>query len=106
MTIIRPESKRSFLNLAILFLGVVCVSCTVWLVWWYLDLNSLQNSLVRLESELGETQAQGTELKNKVFALLDGANLSALATSRNLVQDREPQYITNTSQWLSVASRR
>ncbi|HEY4526122.1 MAG TPA: hypothetical protein VJL32_03445 [Candidatus Paceibacterota bacterium] len=106
MTTIRPERSRSFLNLIILFLGVACVACTVWLVWWYLDSNELKISLSRLQVELERSQADTAELKDKSFALLNGDSLNALAASRQLVQDREPQYITNTSQWLSVASRR
>ncbi|MFH0891086.1 MAG: hypothetical protein V1856_03570 [Candidatus Liptonbacteria bacterium] len=105
MTIIRPERSRPFFVLIMSFLGAMCLACTIWLVWSYLDLHNTQSSISQLQGELEKIRVQTAELKEKEFSLLDSENLSALAASRQLVKDKEPQYITNTSQWLSVVSR-
>ena len=54
--------------------------------------------------EIEVTEFRTAEMQEKLFALLNKDSVAELATSRALVQERNPKYLQISPEW-SIASR-
>ena len=66
---------------------------TFWLVMSYNKVVSLDHGISNAKQSINKIQSQNAELKNQTFSLLDGNYLQKFALERNLVQDKNPQYL-------------
>jgi cell division protein FtsL len=103
MTIIQPIRNRFYLTLIIIILGTMAAAC---LTWWLVIYNSAVDSkhnIGLLEQKIQDQEVQNTELKNRVFSMLDSQKLEALLQSKGYVKDKGPQYFeaTMTFSWAS-----
>ena len=62
-------------------------------VYFYNQMVNLKYSLSSRQTELGELQVAGAELKNQLYAVLDSNNLNELVSDMNLVLDNQPNYL-------------
>lgn len=93
MTIIQPGNNKTFLNkiLVAMIFGAILVSFM--LVALYTRFVNLNHGIAETKKAIEESQTANAELKDKVFALLDRGRLESLAAERNLVEEKNPQYL-------------
>jgi hypothetical protein len=92
MTIIQPTHNRFYLTLIVAILGVTAFAC---LTWWLMIYNSAVDSkhnIGLMGRTIQDEEVKNTELKNKVFSMLDSQKLEALLQARGFVKDKGPQY--------------
>jgi len=104
MTFIQPPRSNNLLNKILLFLILGLIFGTYWLITLYSNSVGLTHGILDMRSQISQIQTQNAELKNKVFSLLDSANLQNLAKDRQLIQEKNPQYLEVDKQW-SFASQ-
>ncbi len=103
MTIIRPGRQNVLLNRLLLILVALIIVSALYLVWLYVRLVNVNHGLTTARADLVRVETQSAELKEKIFGLLSGDKLQALAQAEGLVQDKEPQYLQASPSW-SLAS--
>ena len=58
-----------------------------------------------MRDELTQLEAQNSELKGKMFALLDPDQMTAFAASRGMVADHSPEYLPIITAWVDASHR-
>jgi cell division protein FtsL len=96
MTIIQPAKSNTFLNIIIAILIAALLSGSLWLVALYNRLVNLNHNISELNTELNKLQTANAEVKKAIFAIFDSQNLEKLAEEKQLVKDRNPEYLTIT----------
>lgn len=84
-------------------LGISIVLGSFWLVVIYNNIVDLRHDISSAKADFDALQAQNSELRSRVFALLDVSDLKE--SSLGLVQDKNPEYLEINSKW-SFASER
>lgn len=92
MTFIQPN-KKSFLNKILIALIVILVLGAVWLVVIYNNFVNFTHGFSQMKAELQTIQAKNVETREKIFGLVDSANVQGVALEKNLVQDKKPAYL-------------
>jgi len=94
MTIIQPgRSQALAVNKFLVLLIVMLLIAAVWLVSLYNQLVNLNHNILDAESRIQKVETANAELKDKTFNLFDNQKLEALAAERQLIKDKEPQYL-------------
>ncbi len=103
MTIIQPDRQSVLLNRLLFALVALIIVSALSLVWLYVRLVNINHNLASARTDLVQVETQSAELKEKIFGLLSGDKLQALAQAKGLVQDKDPQYLQASPSW-SLAS--
>lgn len=104
MTFIQPNKNKSILNLIIGLLSVSLLTGVFFLVVFYNNTVNINHNIASAKAELDEIAAKNTNLNNMMMSLLGSDQLSLSAKTNNLIEDKNPQYLTIDSQW-PIASR-
>ena len=92
MTIIEPN-KSYFLQSSLLYFAAALLVLMVTGIYFY-NLNvSLKYSVSMQEKEISRLETANADLRNEMYRILDLRNLSAVIQERNLVQDKNPDYL-------------
>lgn len=108
MTFFKPEQK-SLLNYAIMALIAVCLIASLWIVLSYNSAVNLEHEISATEINIMELQTNKAQLQDKMFTLLSDVNLKEFSRNRNLVEEKNPQYMktaNNTAGELAVSQPR
>lgn len=91
MTIIQPNRHQDIRRLIALFSSLILL---VFLsgVFIYLQTVTLRHDLSKNSKELENLKVQNSELKNKVYELVDTTNLERVAQQQGFVQEKNPQW--------------
>lgn len=103
MTIIQPDRQSALLNRLLFALVALIIVSALSLVWLYVRLVNVNHNLTSARTDLVQVETQSAELKEEIFGLLSGDKLQALAQTKGLVQDKDPQYLQASPSW-SLAS--
>jgi cell division protein FtsL len=103
MTIIQPQNKYVLLNrvLACLIIGSVLVA--FWLTSLYVRSVNLNHGIAEAKKALGELETSNSEIKDKIFALLDRSRLEEIAAQRGLVKEKNPRYLQAPGEPLALS---
>ena len=96
MTLIQPKQQKNFYRI---IMGMMCLLLLVGIVSLIVVYNrtvDLQHGVVDMKSKFDKAQTANAELKDQVFAVLDGNHLKAFAEERSLVKDQKPQYVESS----------
>lgn len=105
MTILQPNKhKQNFKSLIAWCLLAVAV-CGIY-IFQYNSLVSARFEARQLKNGIGEMELQGSDLKSKLYASLDPAELKQLAIVSGLVVENRPQYMRVAGQESLAASAR
>jgi len=102
MTLIQPNRTNTFLGRTLIFLVILTVGASFWVVMLYNRVVNLQHSLFNIQSELTDLKTGNAELSDKIFAIFDNNNLERLAAERQLVKERVPSYFEIDPRALAV----
>ncbi|MEK7608347.1 MAG: hypothetical protein AAB495_02110 [Patescibacteria group bacterium] len=105
MTYIQPKKSYSLINilLAAAVLGVL--GGAAGLIMIYNQTVALSHGIQISKNELRAIETANAEMKGKIFSLFDPESVTAFASGRGLIIDKNPQYIEVSKQWV-VASYR
>ncbi|OGY99188.1 MAG: hypothetical protein A3B13_00585 [Candidatus Liptonbacteria bacterium RIFCSPLOWO2_01_FULL_45_15] len=92
MTFFRPEQK-SFINYAITTLIAICLIASLWIVLSYNRSVNLEHEISAKEINIRELQTNKAQLQDKMFTLLSDVNLKEFSRNRNLIEEKNPQYM-------------
>ncbi len=92
MTFFQPE-QRSLMNYAIIALIAVCLIASLWIVLSYNKSVNLEHGISAAEVSIRELQTEKAQLQDKMFTLLSDVNLKEFSNKRNLVEEKNPQYL-------------
>ncbi len=92
MTFFQPEQK-SLLNYAIVALVAVCLIASLWIVLSYNKFVNLEHEISAAEINIRELQIGKAQLQDKMFTLLSDVNLKEFSQNRNMVEEKNPQYM-------------
>lgn len=96
MTFFKPEQK-SLLNYAITALIAVCLIASLWIVLSYNRAVNLEHEISATEINIMELQTNKAQLQDKMFTLLSDVNLKEFSRNRNLVEEKNPQYMKSAA---------
>lgn len=95
MTIIEPN-KSYFLQSSLLyFAGALLVLMVTGIYFYNLNVN-LKYSVSMQEKEMRRLETANADMRNEMYRILDVRNLTAVIKERNLIQDRNPDYLEYT----------
>ena len=92
MTFFRPEQKN-ILNYAISLLIAALMFLSFGVVWIYNRSVNLEHGISASELNIRSIQTEKAQLQDKIFALLSGVNVQKFSKDRNLVDEKNPQYV-------------
>lgn len=90
MTYFQP--KKISIRWSLFTLITAVIAAAVVNVYFYSYSVSIKYALADFEKKMLELNSENTELKSKLFALLDFKNPDEFAARFNLVKDSKPQY--------------
>lgn len=97
MTFFRPEQK-SILNYAIFALVAALMVSSFGVVWIYNRSVNLEHGISAAELDIRSVQTEKAQTQDKIFALLSGVNVQKFSKDRNLVDEKNPQYVKTGDQ--------
>lgn len=103
MTIINPVSK--FNSFYIAFALFVLLATAVFYVYEYNAAVPLRHGIKSLEKEIIGLESVDSELKSRLYDLLDPGNLENLAGSRRLVFEKNPAYLNLQPEFKDLTRR-
>lgn len=103
MTFIQPKKETNQFAKLNVFLIIPIFVGLVLLVILYNQIVSINHEISLSRKKLGNLEAQSAELKEKLFGFLSSNNMSELASSRNLVSEKNPEYFNPQKQWAFVS---
>jgi hypothetical protein len=105
MTILQPNKNKQNFKSIITWCVLGVAICGLY-IFQYNSLVGARFEAKELKVGIENMQLEGAELKNKLYASLDPAELKQLATLSGLVVESRPQYMRVTSQNSVVVSER
>lgn len=105
MTILQPNKHRQNLKSILAWCFFAAGICGLY-IFQYNSLVSVRFEAKQLKNEISEMELQGSELKSKLYASLDPAELKQLAVLSGLVVESRPQYMRVGGQESLAASAR
>lgn len=103
MTFIQPKKETNLFSKLNIILIIPIFVGLVLLVILYNQIVSLNHEITVSRKKLGNLEAESAELKEKLFSFLSSNNMGELATSRNLVSEKNPEYFNPQKQWAFVS---
>lgn len=97
MTFFKPE-RKSLLNYAIMALVALCLIASLWIVLSYNRSVNLEHGISAAEANIRELQTEKAQLQDKMFTLLSDVNLKEFSKNRNLVEEKNTQYMKTAAQ--------
>ncbi len=97
MTFFQPEQK-SLINYAIAVLAAMCLLASLWIILSYNRSVNLEHEISAAGVKIRELQTGKAQLQDKIFALLGDVNLQEFSKNRNLVEERNLQYMKTAGQ--------
>lgn len=92
MTIIEPN-KNHFLQSTLMYLAGAMLVLVITGIYFY-NLNvSLKYDISMQEKEINRLESANADMRNEMYRVLDVRNLGAVIQQRNLVQDKNPDYM-------------
>ncbi|GEM_PF-2223990 len=92
MTFLQPEQKN-ILNYAIFALVAALMISAFGVVWIYNRSVNLEHGISAAELNIRKIQTEKAQTQDKIFALLGGVNVQKFSKDRNLVDEKNPQYV-------------
>lgn len=81
------------MNYAIAALIAICLIASLWIVLSYNRSVNLEHEISATEINIRELQTNKAQLQDKMFTLLSDVNLKEFSRNRNLVEEKNPQYM-------------
>ena len=100
----QPNKEKKTLTRLLFILAVPLLGGVVGLVMLYNQTVNVQHAVDGLRADLQEIQTNNAELKERFFGLFDRASIEQFVQERNLIKERNPEYLTVKEQW-AVASQ-
>ncbi|MEK7547119.1 MAG: hypothetical protein AAB536_03005 [Patescibacteria group bacterium] len=97
MTFFQPEQK-SLINYVIGALVGVSLLASVLVISSYNRSVNLEHEILAAELDIRKLQTEKSQLQDKIFALLDEVNLQKFSNNRNLIEEKNPQYLKISGQ--------
>lgn len=95
MTIIQPNKEKiKIWKFAVPFLAIILTGA-YFSILFYNESVDMNHAVAAKEKELKILQVVNAELKNKIYGLLDAANINAAAAG--LILEKHPVYLENKS---------
>ena len=95
MTIIEPN-KNHFFQASLLYFAAFLLAVSIAGIYFY-NLNvSLKYGVSMREQEISRLEAANADLRNRMYKALDVRALTAVIQQRNLIQDKNPDYLAYT----------
>lgn len=92
MTIIEPN-KNYFLQSSLLYFAAAMLALMVAGIYLY-NLNvTLKYGVSMQEKAIRQLETANADMRNEMYRILDVRNLSAVIKDRNLIQDKNPDYL-------------
>lgn len=92
MTIIEPN-KNYFLQSSLMYFAGAMLALMIAGIYFY-NLNvTLKYGVSMQEKELRALETANADLRNEMYRILDVRNLTAVIKDRNLIQDKNPDYL-------------
>ncbi len=102
MTFFQPEQK-SILNYAIFALVAALMISSFAVVWIYNRSVNIEHGISAAELNIRNIQTEKAQLQDKIFTLLSGVNVQKFSKDRNLVDEKNPQYVKIGNQAAELA---
>lgn len=97
MTFFKPEQKN-FIDYIIAGLVMFCLLVSFGLVYLYNHSVNLAHEISAAEVDIRSIQTAKAQLQDKIFTLLNGINPHNFSKERNLIEEKNPQYIKTAGQ--------
>ncbi|MFH1246637.1 MAG: hypothetical protein V1489_02600 [Candidatus Liptonbacteria bacterium] len=104
MTILQPERPWTLTSYLLGGLIVVMACTSFWLITMYVRVVDLEHDMAQAKVDIQTREAENATLRDKMYALFGADNMRALSESRQLITDRNPQYVKIDREW-SLASQ-
>jgi hypothetical protein len=92
MTIIEPNKSHFLQSSLLYFAGAMLVLMVAGIYFYNLNV-SLKYGISMQEKEIRQLETANADLRNEMYRILDVRNLSAVIQKRNLIQDKNPDYM-------------
>lgn len=102
MTSIQPNKEKTLSVKIIALLGVTLLFGVIFLIALYNQTVNLEHEIKAARDEVQNIQAENAEYKDKIFNLLSAKNIESIAAERQLVKEKEPEYI-QAHRWAVVS---
>jgi len=71
----------------------ICLIASLWIVLSYNRSVNLEHEISAKEINIRELQTNKAQLQDKMFTLLSDVNLKEFSRNRNLIEEKNPQYM-------------
>lgn len=99
MTFIQPKKEKNTFMFVVTALFALLLGGAVCLIVLYNRVVNLTYGVSTMKGEVQRIETETSELKGKLFALLDGNNLMEIAHEEGFVEERKPQYLEAQKPW-------
>lgn len=103
MTIIQPQNKDALLNRILIVLVISSILAAFSLTFLYARSVNLNHGMSQVQKTLEKLETENSELKDKIFAVLDRSRLEKIAAERGLIKEKNPQYFQIQSEPLALS---
>jgi len=104
MTILQPNKQKQNFKSILLWCFLAVAVCGIY-IFQYNSLVSARFESKQLKNGIEEMELVGSELKSKLYAALDPAELKQLAGFSGLVVESRPQYMRVGGQEITASAR-
>ncbi len=102
MTVFTPDKNKYLRAFLLQFFALLIIAGFLY-IYYYNVVAGNRFALNHLKSNIAAAEEQNAALKNTLYQVIDPTQLQKLAVSKNLVVDKNPQYLS-TNQWVSDSS--
>lgn len=92
MTIIEPNKNHLLQSTLMYFAGAMLVLVVIGIYFYNLNV-TLKYGITMQEKEVNRLEAANADMRNEMYRVLDVRNLTAVIQERNLIQDKNPDYM-------------
>ena len=100
MTIIQPNKEKNFFKTLLVVFAVPVLGGVLSLVVLYNRTVTMGHNLSEVAKELETLEAHNAELKESFFALFDRKKVEDFISERELIKEKNPQYLMTEPPWL------
>ena len=96
MTFFQPEQK-SFMNYIIGGLVAMSLVASFFVIFSYNRSVNLEHEISAAELSVRQLQTDKAQLQDRMFVLLSDVNLKKFSSDRNLIEEKNPQYMKTSA---------
>ena len=99
MTFIQPKKNSRLFPKILAALVIPIILGVFGLIIIYNQNVSLSHDISKIEGKIREIENANSQVKEKIFSLLNNANIEEIAASGQLVTEKNPEYFSTNKQW-------